>query len=297
MQKKELIILSILVTLAVAAVVGLCIYLNAPVQDPEYGIRIEASDVSSTGLKLHVERERGDGASPVMWAEYAIQKWTNLGWEPVELDPLYLYTNNRMEKVTIPNGFSHTLEVNWQKACGKLSTGLYRILKEVGRGKNTQTCYAPFFVINWWEVLFEIIGMAVIIVVIYMVIQKGFWVKLKRISLILLVAASVVGIAGFVIYLKVPVRDSEWGISLRVKESSPAGITYELTRDDEIKDWNLSAGSDIYFERYTLRGWEYVNMRLPHTAEGYDVSHDFSKEWVVDWNYYNGKLPAGLYRL
>ena len=290
MKRKVKVILIILTALIVASIVGLCIYLNTPVPDAKHGIIFKVSDVSSTGLKLHMERKSGT-SRPYVWTAYKMQKWYPSGWEPVELNQTYSYSENVMLSVT--ENFSHTWDLDWAESCGRLSTGFYRIEKGVGSESRRQTYYAPFFVIDWWEVL---AGIAVVALIV-----TFFIIKRKKIYSIVLVTLFAICITGFALYLNVPIKDPEWGISFRVKESSPTGATFELTRQDDGDKNKLTTSGYADIERWSFWGWKRADLLCdyePDTCLGlYDVTSDFSQIWKIKWEGYGKKLSNGLYRI
>lgn len=96
----------------------------------EWGVKISASEVTSTGLKLLTERKKCSVEDVLMldW-RYELQKRTLFGWKNVE--PL----NNKWsggEKVSfIETGRMLTREIKWETVYGKLKPGIYRVKTQI----------------------------------------------------------------------------------------------------------------------------------------------------------------------
>ena len=163
MKKRIIIIASIVVVGLLLAYTGITIgsaYANS--QDKEWGLHLYATDVSSTGLTLTLQRYGSEREEElVTGGNYWLQEKTLTGWKDLEtLDgetPAYFLVAYPMDE-----GDEQTWTCSWEHSFGKLSPGIYRISKESGVhgiGKYSEeeikelnlepTVYATFIVWPW----------------------------------------------------------------------------------------------------------------------------------------------------
>lgn len=165
MKKKSIIIVSIVIV-----VVGLLLtYAGitigsayADAQDKEWGLHLYATDVSSTGLTLTLQRYDSQREEElVTGGNYWLQEKTLTGWKDLEtLDgekPAYFLIAYPMDE-----GDEKTWTCSWEHSFGKLSPGIYRISKSSSTWGSSRlseeeraelnlepTVYATFVVWPW----------------------------------------------------------------------------------------------------------------------------------------------------
>ena len=307
MKKKITIVAVIVAALLLVGIIGIGIYVSIPVRNLEYGITLTTSHVSAKGLKFHIEREdeKAPGITLRSWSTYKIYKYQHFRWMPVSLQAEYIYQLMREEARFVEHQSEQIYDVDWTEGCGKLSTGIYRMEREIGKPNRAEVYRVPFFVINWVQVLVSIFVTLGIAAGIWLLWRRGFWknvaefiVKRKKLLAIATLIIILLGIIGLIAYIKIPKKDKEWGISLQVTECSPTGATYVIERQDTKKPWDIFVGNCYQLEKITLFGWKAVEgSSMFFTAEGYILSEEYSKEWNVNWENSFGNLPSGLYRL
>lgn len=163
MKKRIIIIASIVVVGLLLAYTGMTVasaYANS--QDKEWGLHIYATDVSSTGLTLTLQRYGGEREEELVTGDdYWLQVKTLTGWKDLEtLDgeiPPYFLVAYPMDE-----GDEKTWNENWEYSFGKLSPGIYRISKSSSTWDSSKhseeeieelnlepTVYATFVVWPW----------------------------------------------------------------------------------------------------------------------------------------------------
>lgn len=163
MKKKSIIIVSIVVVGLLLTYAGITISsANANSQDKEWGLHLYATDVSSTGLTLTLQRYDSEREEELVTGDnYWLQEKTLTGWKDLEtLDgetPAYYPIAYPMDE-----GDEKTWTCSWEHSFGKLAPGIYRISKSSSTWDSSKhseeeieelnlepTVYATFVVWPW----------------------------------------------------------------------------------------------------------------------------------------------------
>lgn len=103
---------------------------NEVVEDGlNWGVHLEADDVTQTGLELEISQSGGYPSGQLQTGSwYEIERFDGK-WTPVET----VIDNHAWTAVAylIPKGGEYETEVNWEWLYGKLPKGNYRIAKEI----------------------------------------------------------------------------------------------------------------------------------------------------------------------
>lgn len=129
--------------LAVAAVifVSVCL-LTSPeeqVEEPEetmkWNLEMQVTDVTPSGLRAefiqHGVINPRDGGELMFGSEYALEKWVDGSWEPVEMLPQEYDVAWTTEAYLIGQNSTAPFQVDWEWLYGQLPPGQYRIGKGV----------------------------------------------------------------------------------------------------------------------------------------------------------------------
>ena len=132
-----------IILLAVAAVifVSVCL-LTSPekqVEEPEetmkWNLEMQVTDVTPSGLRAefiqHGVINPRDGGELMFGSEYALEKWVDGSWEPVEMLPQEYDVAWTMEAYLIGQNSTTPFQVEWEWLYGQLPPGQYRIGKGV----------------------------------------------------------------------------------------------------------------------------------------------------------------------
>ena len=101
------------------------------------------------------------------------------------------------------------------------------------------------------------------------------------------------------IAVKLDSKDADWGLTLRVDEISPTGITVVLIQSGGSYGGDLEYGSYYCLERLTEDGWEsvsYLRNDVGWTLEAYGVPPESIYRMEKNWEWLYGELPNGHYR-
>ena len=167
MKKKSIIIVSIVIVVVVVGLLltyaGITIgsaYANS--QDKEWGLHLSATDVSSTGLTLTLQRYDSEREEELTTGnDYWVQRKTLFGWEDLQtIDGVIV--GNYPIGLEMQEGDEQVWELDWEPIFGKLTPGIYRISKQSiadDYGKYSEeeikelnlepTVYATFVVWPW----------------------------------------------------------------------------------------------------------------------------------------------------
>ncbi len=91
----------------------------------------------------------------------------------------------------------------------------------------------------------------------------------------------------------------DWGVTLTAQDVTPTGLTIVCTQSGGFEG-ELITGSWYSVEKYSDGEWTelpYLMDNVGWTEEGWIISPDTTVEWVVDWEWLYGELPAGRYRI
>ena len=125
--RKIIIISLIAVLLLDAIIVAISSYITS--RDKEWGLHVSATNVSSTGLTLTLERKDSENTNHLTTGDdYWVYKKTILGWKALKtIDD----TGITFLSIGYPmdNGDSKTWDIKWDLYFGKLAPGIYRISK------------------------------------------------------------------------------------------------------------------------------------------------------------------------
>lgn len=122
-------------------------------RDKEWGLKISASDISSTGLKLTLKRSNADKTERLLTDDsYWLQKWTLFGWKYIDtVDGEGIVSIG--VACSIENGEELNWNVDWERDFGKLLPGVYRINRTIESSSSfvvneyNKKLYATFIVI------------------------------------------------------------------------------------------------------------------------------------------------------
>ena len=191
-ESKKRVALILYGVLLLTVIVSILLFVKITSSDSYWGVTLKSTKVSNEGLTLTLYRKEKDGLSNVyVWEQFVIQKLTIKGWEEVEnatyLSDQFLDGSG----IQVKDGFTHTWTIRWEEECGKLPMGIYRIAKEVGRVTETQTHYAPFVVVSWWQIL--------LIVLVVLLLAFGIWAGMKygvskKVKIVCLIVIAVCGL-------------------------------------------------------------------------------------------------------
>lgn len=95
-------------------------------------------------------------------------------------------------------------------------------------------------------------------------------------------------------------RTPDWGVVLRVKDVTPAGLTLICTREGGNATGEVVCGTDYYLRMKEGDTWEPVPTVIENYAwDGiaYPIEEGKDREFEISWEWLYGKLPAGTYRL
>ena len=89
-------------------------------RDKEWGLKISASDISSTGLKLTLTRSNAEKTERLLTDDsYWLQKWTLFGWKYIDtVDGEGIVSIG--VACSIENGEELNWNVDWERDFGKL---------------------------------------------------------------------------------------------------------------------------------------------------------------------------------
>ena len=304
MRKKQKVIAIIMAVVLLLGILGIGIYVHIPVRIPNVGITMKTSRVTASGLVLHLEREDEDTSPELqkLWKNYRIYEYTAFRWLPVDMDENFIYQLKMRDEILIETGHKYTDEINWTDGCGRLSTGLYRLDKEIGRPNRTVTYSLPFFVINWVQMLGVLLALIVLVLGICFLRRKGLWEKVwsyviskRKVLLVLCTVILVASASGVVANIFIPRIDKEWGISLQITERTPTEVKYELRRMDEDKLWTLYYSNCGKVEKYTLTGWETLPAIFTISPVQKSILEETTDEMQLDIEEHYGRLSSGIY--
>ena len=91
--------------------------------------------------------------------------------------------------------------------------------------------------------------------------------------------------------------DKEWGVSLKVENVTPTGLSYELKREHSVYEADFITGSDYWVQKRSFFHWTYMEKSRYSTLVAYPVTVDTPMKRDVDWEWRYGKLPMGMYRI
>ena len=165
MKKKSIIIVSIVIVVVglLLTYAGITIgsaYANS--QDKEWGLHLSATDVSSTGLTLTLQRYDSEREEELTTGnDYWVQRKTLFGWEDLQTIDGVIVENYPIG-LEMQEGDEQVWELDWETIFGKLTPGIYRISKQSiadDYGKYSEeeikelnlepTVYATFVVWPW----------------------------------------------------------------------------------------------------------------------------------------------------
>ena len=117
----------------------------------EWGVTLEAEDVTPSGLKLVCHQSAGEDVGELTTGSYyVIQRMEEAGWVNVEYLPHEYDIAWTTEAWIIPTETATTWEVNWEWLYGELPAGEYRVGKDLSNGRYGQyenaMMYAEFVV-------------------------------------------------------------------------------------------------------------------------------------------------------
>ena len=98
---------------------------------------------------------------------------------------------------------------------------------------------------------------------------------------------------------KLDSKDVDWGLTLRVDEISPTGITVVLIQSGGSCEGDLEYGSYYHLERLTKEGWKsvsYLRNDIGWTLEAYGIPPESICRMEKNWERLYGELPNGHYR-
>ena len=149
-MKKRVLKIVVIVLAAVLLLEGIsiavsCIFAS---RDKEWGLKLSASDVSSKGLTLTMERNNSQREEDLtVGSDYWVQRKTLFGWKGLEAADGGIF----FDAIGYPmnEGDSQSFKVNWENYFGRLWPGVYRIYKNAVTDGQTAspTVYATFFVL------------------------------------------------------------------------------------------------------------------------------------------------------
>jgi len=123
-------------------------------RDKDWGLKISASDISSSGLKLTLKRSNGEKNERLLTDDsYWLQKWTLFGWKNIDTVGGEGIVSIGVASY-VENGGELNWNINWERDFGKLLPGIYRINKKVESSSSgsdideyNKELYATFVVI------------------------------------------------------------------------------------------------------------------------------------------------------
>lgn len=95
-------------------------------------------------------------------------------------------------------------------------------------------------------------------------------------------------------------RTPDWGVVLRVKDVTPAGLTLICTREGGNATGEVDCGSDYFLSVKKGEAWEPVPTIIENygwDAMAYWVEEGRDTVFEISWEWLYGKLPTGTYRL
>ena len=120
----------------------------------EWGVKLTAKDITSTGLTLVCQQQGGEAAGELQTGSpYALEKRVDGAWVDVELLPMEGELSWTMEAWSIPMDNETEWVVNWQRLYGELAPGTYRICKSIMNYRapgdyDERTFYAGFDILD-----------------------------------------------------------------------------------------------------------------------------------------------------
>jgi hypothetical protein len=246
--------------------IGVAVYVNTPEKNPTWGIRLETSDVSASGMTLIMTRRDDEKLNLSTGEPYGLERWGITGWNRVEGKFVF-----NMPAYRVDEDYEYTWVLNWEESCGKLPIGLYRISKQVDYEQvGTEVFYAPFVVAEWWQILVALSVIVLLFIGIWWICSKGILKKfiaikddsrkMKALFLILLI----IGFAWMAMDDCKPfVLNAIRGIKVRVESTSLKAIGGTIVyKDDGRENTTLCMERDANvttIERRTIIGWRKVN--------------------------------------
>ncbi len=92
----------------------------------------------------------------------------------------------------------------------------------------------------------------------------------------------------------------DWGVVLRAKDVTPAGLTLICTQEGGNPTGEIVCGTDYYLSVKNGEIWESVSAVIENYAwDGiaYPIEEGKDRVFEISWEWLYGKLPAGTYRL
>ena len=119
----------------------------------------------------------------------------------------------------------------------------------------------------------------------------------KLMSLIIVVTLLMISGCG----IKEEAKTDSWGITLKIKDVTPAGATLIFIQDGTKVDGDLQTGTPFYIEENKDGEWIALSTNplidYAWTMEAYLINKNGETEFDTEWKWLYGELPSGTYRI
>ena len=160
-----------LAVLLIGIIVGVAVYVNKPPMESKWNVHIVVDGVSKSELILYMERydENGEDIELVLDVPFKVERWTTLGWQTVNMKENIRFGIDG-DVPLVEKTYSSANREEFDLYYEYLPMGMYRISRSVSarwEPANSETYYAPFVLMSWWEILLAIIFIAILVCVIW----------------------------------------------------------------------------------------------------------------------------------
>ena len=290
MKKKRVLFIGVFI------VIVALIYIAS--KDWKYGLTMRVSDISPSGLTLHIKREERSSPRDLYLKDGTkLEKWTISGWETVSENVMAVNSGR------VPPGYNNVTSIEWLRDC--VPNGLYRVTRTMeirGDEQSEKTYHAPFILIERW-VKILIISVVVLMIALFLLQHRYGILKRKSLCLGILIAGLLLagGIWCVVSHFWDDIIAIKYHYEVAVEEVTTIGITGEFKYNGDGREnrrlfINLL---EVYsLEEKTAKGWnEIAEMRKDDGWETWVIREETTNEFTFTWKEECGELPEGTYRI
>lgn len=255
-----------------------------------WDIRLSAENVTPTGMTLVIDKIGSNANSYLEFGEdYWLEIYTAGTWEKLNVTG---NANFNCPLYNAPLDDRMTEEISWSFMYDPLSPGRYRFAKEYTlsdrAGSRVTSMYYANFVIAGEHTCISQDEDAICDICDAILEHECQYERNGY-------RCDLCGQIDPAVYLK----GANWGVSLHVKDLTPAGMTLVGTQAGGSLLGELEHGDEFYIEMYENGGWKpvpYLNS-VAFTAIAHQLEKNSNWRLSMDWEDMYGQLSPGHYRL